>query len=168
MGWGTGRTSTVTARGRMTSGVLVSARWIAELAITMFEMERGLRPTSMLDGVATRAAQRRIRGAIHRRRLAAGASWRDSAGVPARVVRVRMQYPSPEAVEAVVLISAAGRLHAFALRLELIEGRWTIVELASPDAGLRPAVTRRSLGPERAREQARPRERTRRQETAAP
>ena len=107
------------------------------LAVTMVEMEQGLRPVTALDGFASPAARRRIRAVLlwnaERRR---GERRRT---VPASVVRTAAAHPSASALEGAVILREDDRIRAFAIRLERGARGWRIVELAPPEAGLAPA-----------------------------
>jgi hypothetical protein len=111
------------------------------LAVTMVEMEQGLRSVSTLDEHASPAARRRIRAVVRASGRRKGRDRRGRRTAPTRVLRTTAFYPSAGAVEGAVLVDEAGRVRAFAIRLERKGATWRIVELAPPEAGLAPAVT---------------------------
>ena len=113
---------------------------IEHLAVTLAEMEQGMRRVDTLDPHASRAAARRIRQVIHRARRRRNRTRRARTSPP-KVRRSTYSHPSAGVTEGVVIIERDDRARAYCVRLEQEDDRWRIVDLAPADAGLKPAVT---------------------------
>jgi hypothetical protein len=111
-----------------------SARLAGLLVRTWLEVRAGRRPLGQLAPLVTPAVLRRLTGQL-------ATPTPIGAPVP-QVRRVRASFPSPAACEAsVTVLDGTGRTTAIALRLERNLGRWRVVELMAPEAGLRPLAS---------------------------
>ena len=108
------------------------ARLAGVLTRAWLEVRAGRRPLGQLRPVVTPAVYRR---------LAAQLTSTPSAVVP-QVRKVTASSPSPDVCEACVTVATdGGRTTAYAVRLERHVGAWRVVELAAPEAGLKPLPT---------------------------
>jgi hypothetical protein len=110
------------------------ARAAGLIVRTWLEVRAGRRPLAQLDPLVAPAVLRR---------LASQLPTHPPAGAPIPLVRrVRASFPSAMACEAcVTVLDASGRITAIAVRLERNLGRWRVVELMAPEAGLPPLTT---------------------------
>jgi hypothetical protein len=110
------------------------ARAAGLLVRAWLEVRAGRRPLAQLDALVAPAVLRR---------LASQLPAHPRAGAPMPLVRkVRASYPSAAACEAcVTVLEASGRITAIAVRLERNLGRWRVVEMMAPEAGLPPLAT---------------------------
>ncbi|MFD0685295.1 Rv3235 family protein [Actinomadura fibrosa] len=93
----------------------------------LVEVLAGTRPPQQLARLAVPAVCREL----GRRGPALGRSRR---AVPPQVLTSWLQRPAPGAAEAGAVVAVNGRIHAVALRLELLRGRWqcTALETTAP------------------------------------
>jgi hypothetical protein len=112
------------------------ARLAGLLVRSWLEVRAGRRPLGQLAPLVTPAVLRR---------LTAQLVTPTPIGAPVpQVRRVRATFPSPVACEASVTVHdgmGTGRTTAIAVRLERNLGRWRVVELMAPEAGLRPLAS---------------------------
>ncbi|NKZ07932.1 Rv3235 family protein [Actinomadura latina] len=109
-------------------GVEAEVRAVADAAVRLVvEVLAGTRPAHQLSLVAVPAVCRAV--APH-----GGAGSRGGRVVPPKVLSSRVQRPSPAVAEAVAVVAVSGRVHALALRLEHMRGRWrcTALETTAP------------------------------------
>jgi hypothetical protein len=100
--------------------------WTRRLLTTMFEVVRGRRPVRQLTALATPSVCAGFTtAALRGGRLAKLAA--PSARTQIRSVRVCE--PADGVAEVAVTVAARGRVHAVALRLEGLDGRWRCVKL---------------------------------------
>lgn len=127
-------------------GSIAINTYLSTIVRMMAEMEQGRRPVSTLDGIASPLAARRIRHQVHEAQNGGrpGRSRRRRRTTPTAVVSARSFHPSAGVTEGVVVIRCDRRSRAYCVRLEQEGERWRLVELATPDGGLLPAVTEAS------------------------
>ena len=113
--------------------------YLMKLALTMREMERGLRPIATLDSQASPMAARRIRQQLYLEMRAHPENIRHAA--PLHSLYCTSSHPSAGVAEGVVVTECGKSLRTYSIRLEEEDGHWLIVELASPDTMDSPAVT---------------------------
>ncbi|QKG25170.1 Rv3235 family protein [Actinomadura verrucosospora] len=109
-------------------GVEAEVGAVAETALRIVvEVLAGTRPPHQLSLVAVPAVCRGL--APHRRPVPGGRRI-----VPPRVLSSRLQRPTHTVAEASAVVVMAGRVHAVALRLQHLRGRWrcTAVETTAP------------------------------------
>jgi hypothetical protein len=128
------RPATVPARGpelrvvRSGDGVEGEVRAVTDTAVRLVvEVLAGTRPAHQLSLVAVPAVCRAV--APH-----GGAGSRGGRVVPPKVLSSRVQRPAETVAEAVAVVVVGGRVHALALRLEHMRGRWrcTALETTAP------------------------------------
>ena len=105
------------------------ARLAGVLARTWLEVQARRRPLAQLAPLLAPAVLRRLSVQIP-------ALGQVTEHEPARVRRVTTRHPTDRACEAVVTVDHGERTTAIAVRLECHHGRWRVVELAPPEAGL--------------------------------
>lgn len=113
---------------RPAGGMDAEVRAVADTTLRIVvEVLAGTRPPHQLSLVAVPAVCRGL--APHRRAVPGGRRI-----VPPRVLSSRLQRPSPAVAEASAVVVVAGRVHAVALRLQHLRGRWrcTAVETTAP------------------------------------
>lgn len=113
---------------RPADGMDAEVRAVADTTLRIVvEVLAGTRPPHQLSLVAVPAVCRGL--APHRRAVPGGRRI-----VPPRVLSSRLQRPSPAVAEASAVVVVAGRVHAVALRLQHLRGRWrcTAVETTAP------------------------------------
>jgi len=119
--------------------------YLIRVVRTMAEMEQGLRPVAALDTAASPLAARRIRKLVHGARMSGtGTDGARRRIDPGRVIAAASSHPTIGVTEGVVVLAFEDRTRPYCVRLEQYGDRWRIVELTTPDAGLRPAVTEAS------------------------
>ncbi|WP_433464423.1 Rv3235 family protein [Spirillospora sp. CA-128828] len=109
-------------------GVDAEVRAVAGAAVRLVvEVLAGTRPAHQLSLVAVPAVCR-----VMAARRGPGARGRRV--VPPKVLSTRLQRPSAAVAETVAVVVVAGRVHALALRLEHMRGRWrcTALETTAP------------------------------------
>lgn len=109
-------------------GVDAEVQAVADTTLRIVvEVLAGTRPPHQLSLVAVPAVCRGL--APHRRAVPGGRRI-----VPPRVLSSRLQRPSRTVAETSAVVVVAGRVHAVALRLQHLRGRWrcTAVETTAP------------------------------------
>jgi hypothetical protein len=122
-------------------------RLFESIVRTMTAMEAGRCSEQTLDTVASPFAARRIHKQVrlaHARRALEGAPGRPMRTEPVRILSTASMYPTAGVAEGVVIVEIAGRARAFCARVEQEARHWRVVDLVSPDTGLRAAVTEAS------------------------
>ncbi|RKS76440.1 hypothetical protein BZB76_1795 [Actinomadura pelletieri DSM 43383] len=113
---------------RPADGVDAEVRAVADTAVRLVvEVLAGTRPPHQLSLVAVPEVCRKV----SRRGEAVG---RGRRVVPPKVLSSRLQRPVPAVAEVVAVVVVAGRVHALALRLQHMRGRWrcTALETTAP------------------------------------
>jgi hypothetical protein len=110
------------------------ARLAGLLVRSWLEVRAGRRPLGQLAPLLAPAVLRRLTSQLP--------TPLPMATAVAQVRNVRATFPSPTACEACVTVrDQTGRTTAIAVRLERNLGRWRVVELMAPEAGLQPLAS---------------------------
>jgi hypothetical protein len=133
-----------TRRPRKHRGDHRTDRIIESVARTMAAMEAGQCSMQTLDTMSSPLAARRIHKQVLAAKLARESSGSRTRTEPMRILSTRSMHPSAGVTEGVVVVQVADRVRAFCVRLEQEAQHWRLVDLASPETDLNPAVTEAS------------------------
>ena len=107
-------------------------RFVRLLLRVWFEVRAGDRPFAQLVPLLSPALRRRLLAQLPR-----GVQRRE-AHTPAKVRRIIVTSPRPQAYDMSVLVEHEHRVTAIAVRLERHHGVWRAIEMTSPEAGFQP------------------------------
>ncbi|MHA3705115.1 Rv3235 family protein [Jatrophihabitans sp. YIM 134969] len=100
--------------------------WARRLLVTMFEIVGGRRPARQLGALASAS----VCGAFTTTGLRTGRLGRLAAATPSPQIRsVHVCEPADGIAELALTLAVRGRVHAVAIRLEGLDGRWRCVKL---------------------------------------
>ena len=100
--------------------------FVAKIAQAVVEVISGQRPATQL----IRHTSPTVYSLLARRALVSSRRLRGEARRPAVVRRIRMCEPADGVIEACAVVVSHGRVRALAFRLEGLDGRWLMTQVA--------------------------------------